>query len=162
MSSVVRQVEHSLTAEGDSRGQLLIEILIALALMGIIAVVFIGAMYTALQSARIADERSIALTLATSEIEYVKQQPYSDSDWAYTIDTAGSYAAPGMAPTWWGSGQPPALSGVDFAGYSVSMSGTSIDLDGDGANDEGIRRLTATTLHNGTAVLTLKNYELKR
>ena len=171
MQGVVRRVKRFIAARGDSRGQLLIEVLIALALLGVIATVFIGAMYTALQSARIADERSIAVTLAKSEIEYVKQQGYSttDGEWAYMVDSTGSYADPGPEPSWWATSQPPAFSEADFAGYSVVVTGTGIDLDNSGEDDESIRRITATAHHNGTdvvtpenAVLTLENFELDR
>ena len=145
-----------------SSGAVLIEILIALALLGVIATSFIGAMYTSLQAARIADERSIALTLSTSELEYVKQQSYSPTEWAYTVDSSGSYAEAETQPSWWTDSQPPALSGADFAGYSVSVSSTSVDLDGSGTPDEGIRRITAITNHHGEPIVTLENFELDR
>ena len=87
MRGIVRWMRSAEGKRERSRGQLLIEVLIALALLGVISTVFIGAMYTALHSARIADERSIALTLCKSEIEYVKQQVYSASEWGYTVDT---------------------------------------------------------------------------
>jgi Tfp pilus assembly protein PilV len=144
-----------LRGPNQARGQLLIEVLIALALMGVIAVVFIGAMYTALQSARIADERSIALTLAQSEIEYVKRQPFSDIEWAYTVDTTDSYSTPGMEPSWWSEAQPPPLSGADFVGYSVSISGLNTDF-------TGIRKVTAIARHHGEPVITLENFERDR
>ena len=155
MRGNLRWVGRSLRGPDQSRGQLLIEVLIALALMGVISMVFIGAMYTALQSARIADERSIALTLAQSEIEYVKRQPFSDIDWAYTVDTVDSYAAVGMEPSWWSEAKPPALSGADFVGYSVSISGVSTDF-------AGIRKITAIARHHGEPVVTLENFERNR
>ena len=155
MRGYPRWMRGILRGPDQSRGQLLIEVLIALALMGVISVVFIGAMYTALQSARIADERSIALTLAQSEIEYVKRQPFSDIDWAYTVDTTDSYAAVGMEPSWWSESQPPPLSGGDFSGYSVSVSGVSTDM-------AGIRKITAVARHHGESVVTLENFERNR
>ena len=103
-----------------SRGAILIEVLIALAILGLVSTTFIGAMYTSLQSSRIADERSISLTLAKSQIEYVRNQGYSDSDWAYTVDTAGSSWS--SKPSWWDAAPVPALDS-EFAGYSVTVTG---------------------------------------
>ena len=164
MQGVVRRVKRFIAARGDSRGQLLIEVLIALALLGVIATVFIGAMYTALQSARIADERSIAITLAKSEIEYVKQQGYSTTEgpWAYMVDSTDSYADPGTKPSWWDTSQPPPFSEADFAGYSVDVTGTNLDLNGNDEPDDSIRTITATAFHYDTPVLTLENFELDR
>jgi type II secretory pathway pseudopilin PulG len=158
VTGIVRRVKVAAGARDDSRGQLLIEVLIALALLGIISTVFIGAMYTALHSARIADERSIALTLAKSEIEYVKQQVYSTNEWGYSVDSSTSTVV-GSAPDF---PLPPPLSGADFVGYSVLVTGTNVDLDSDGTDDAGIREITATVLHHGAQVLTLQNFELDR
>jgi len=144
----------------DSRGALLIEVLIALAIMGVIAVVFIGAMYTALHAARITDERSNALTLAKSQIEYVKAQAYSDSDWAYLVDTSGS--SPTSQPSWWTANQPGPLP-TEFDGYQVEVRGDSnVDIDGTSGPDEGIRTITAIVRLQGQEVLRLQNYEVDR
>jgi type II secretory pathway pseudopilin PulG len=144
-----------------SRGELLIEVLIALAILGIISVVFIGAMYTSLNAARITDERSNALTLAKSQIEYVRTAGYSTIDnWAYTVDTSGSSYS--VMPSWWSASPPPTLAS-EYTGYSVAVTGTrNIDLDGTTGPDEGIRTITAVVSHNGTAVFTLENYEVDR
>ena len=158
MNGIVRWLGMMVAKRDDSRGQLLIEVLIALALLGMIATVFIGAMYTALHSARIADERSIAVTLAKSEIEYVKEQPFSTSPWIYVVDTTAPYVT-GGTPDF---ALPPSLSGDDFEGYSVLVTGEGVDLDGTGGDDVGIWKVTAEVLHNDTTVLSLENYRLDR
>ncbi len=151
------------TCRGRSDGQVLIEALIALALLGIIATTFMGAVYTSLHSARIADERAVALTLTKSELEFVKQQSYSAAEWAYEVDTAGSRSIDGWAlPDWWGDSTPPALSAADFSGYSVHVTSEDVDLDSTPGADEGIRKLTATAFHYGEAVESLENYEVDR
>ncbi len=143
-----------------SRGAVLIEVLIALAILGLISTVFIGAMYTSLQAARLTDERSTALTLAKSQIEFVKMQEYADSDWAYAVTTSGgTYSA---MPSWWTTSPPPALSS-EYAGYTVTVTGVSnIDLDGTGGPDVGIRTVTAAASHYGTVIFTLEDYEVDR
>ena len=146
--------------DGQSRGQILIEALIGLAVLGLIAITFIGAMYTSLHAAQIADERAAALTLAKSEIEFVRDQAYSDGDWAYSLSTTERSASP--EPSWWTTSPPPLLS-AEFDGYSVDMAGVSdIDLDGAGGPDEGIRTITAIARHHGEAIVTLEDYEVDR
>jgi len=160
MQGVVLRVKRNLNTRAGSRGQLLIEVLIALAVLGIISVVFIGAMYTSLQAARVTDERSNALTLAKSQIEYVRAAGYSTEDWAYTVDTSGSSYS--TMPSWWSTSPPPALPS-EYAGYSVSVSGISdIDIDGTVGPDDGIRTISAVVSHHGTVVFTLENYEVDR
>jgi type II secretory pathway pseudopilin PulG len=145
---------------GDLRGELLIEVLIALALLGLISVVFIGAMYTSLHAARISDERSVGLTLAKSQIEFVKARDYADDDWAYVVGTNGATIV--TKPSWWDANTPAALD-AEFAGYTVQVSGvSSIDLDESGVPDDGIRVITATSLHNGVEIVALQNYEIYR
>ncbi len=146
----------------DSRGQLLVEVLIALAILGLIATVFIGAMYTSLQAARVTDERSTALTLAKSQIEFVKgQQDYSTvNDWDYTVTTEG-----------WSADNPPSwlidkpfdyvVLSNEYDGYSVTVTGQDDYAEHDWA-EEGIRLLTATVEHHGESVLALSNYEVDR
>jgi len=160
MGQTVRWVRSVAGMRRDSRGALLIEVLIGLAILGVISVVFIGALYTSLHAARITDERSNALTLAKSQIEYVKTMPYSDADWAYLVDTSGSTYS--TAPSWWATGQPAALP-TEFEGYEVEVRGDSdIDIDGETGPDEGIRIITAIVRHNGEEVLRLQNYEVDR
>ena len=147
-----------------SRGALLIEVLIALAVLGVISTVFIGAMYTSLQAARVTDERSAAITLARSQIEFVKgQRGYSETDWDYTVTTAGWTAT---APPTWLAGKPSTYVQLpaEYGGYAVTVTGDSdppapYKLWEDG---ESMRLLTATVLHEGATVYTLNNYQLDR
>jgi len=150
----------------DSRGELLIEVLIGLAILGLISVVFIGGLYTSLQSARVADEASNSLTIAKSQIEYVRVQDYDeedwdlDDDWEYSVTTTESSSTD--APSWWATAQPPALD-AEYEGYLVTVTGvTGVDVDGDGSPDLGIRVITASVFHHGEQVFALSNYEVNR
>jgi len=64
--------------QGSSRGFTLIEVVIAIALIGIIAVAVLSALSTASISLIIADKRATAESLARSQMEYVKNQDYID------------------------------------------------------------------------------------
>ncbi len=61
---------------GGESGVTLIETLVALAVLGLIAVVFLSGLATAARATLIADEQATAESLARSEIEYVKSQDY--------------------------------------------------------------------------------------
>ena len=63
----------------SQRGFTLIEVILAIALLGIIAVAFLSAMGTGSLSLFIADERATAESLARSQLEYVKNQDYEDA-----------------------------------------------------------------------------------
>jgi len=63
---------------GSSRGFTLIEVLIAVALMGIIAIAVLSALSTASAALITADKRATAESLARSQLEYVKNQEYID------------------------------------------------------------------------------------
>jgi len=151
MRGFVRWGRTGAASRDASRGELLIEVLIALAILGMVSVVFIGALYTSLHAARIADERSVAFTLAKSQMEFVKTLPYSDNEWDYTVST--NPPTYGDKPTWWESNTPSPLD-AEFAGYTVIVTGSDFD--------EDIRLITATAFHNDTEVFALQNYEVDR
>jgi prepilin-type N-terminal cleavage/methylation domain-containing protein len=62
---------------GRSRGLTMIEVLIAIAILGIISITFLSALSTASLSVGLADERTVAESLARRQLEYVKNQGYN-------------------------------------------------------------------------------------
>jgi prepilin-type N-terminal cleavage/methylation domain-containing protein len=151
------------------RGFSLIEVLIALALLGLIAIAYLGGLSVASKAMIISDERTTAESLARSQMEYVKNQDYSDNEWSYKVDTS-SRSTPGGAPSWWDDDNPPLLSS-DYAGYSVTVQAEDFDADNDGTlevgiighEDEGIRKITVTVDHiEKPGVIILKDYKVQR
>jgi len=65
--------------QGSSRGFSLIEVAIAIALIGVIAVAVLGALSYASTVLIIADRRATAESLARSQLEYVKNQGYEEA-----------------------------------------------------------------------------------
>jgi prepilin-type N-terminal cleavage/methylation domain-containing protein len=62
--------------QGNSRGFTMIEVLIAIAILGIISIGFLSALATSSLSVALGDERTVAESLARRQIEYVKNQGY--------------------------------------------------------------------------------------
>ena len=105
------------------QGQGLIEILIAVAILGIVAVAFLSALTTASGALIIADERTIAESLTRSELEYIKNSPYDNTNNPpqYSLD--------------------PAIDIPD--GYYVVIEAVRLDPEDDGIeDDDGIQKVT--------------------
>jgi prepilin-type N-terminal cleavage/methylation domain-containing protein len=65
--------------KGSSRGLTMIEVLIAIAILGIISITFLSALSTASLSVSVADERTVAESLARRQMEYAKNQGYNSA-----------------------------------------------------------------------------------
>jgi prepilin-type N-terminal cleavage/methylation domain-containing protein len=64
------------TLQGGSRGFTFIEVLLAIAILGVISIAFMSALSTASTVLFIGDERTTAESLARRQLEYVKSQGY--------------------------------------------------------------------------------------
>ncbi len=145
---------------GTSRGFTLIEVLVALALVGIIAIAFLGGLSTASRAVLIADVRTNAESLARSQLEYVKSQDYSPAPWDYEITSSNRSPESDDRPDWWDPGLdvPPLLSD-EYAGYTVSVAAEPL-----GEEDDGIQKITVAASHHSRAgiVITLEGYKVSR
>ena len=129
---------------GNSSGIGLIEVIIALAILGIIAVAFLSGLSTSLKAVIISDERSTSQALAQSQMEYVKSQAYDEST---EPDHPQYVENPDLTPS----------------GYTVDISAERLDPEGDGtANDDGLQKITIYVSHQGNVVFTLEDYKVKR
>ena len=133
---------------GNSKGVSAIEVIIALAILGIVAVAFLGGLYTALNATSIADERSVAQSLAQSQMEYIKNQDYDDSEhplYDVISDIPDGYTIYGYDeshPDWFAQ---------------------RLDPEGDGlTDDDGLQVITVTVKHQDKEVLTLEDYKADR
>jgi len=66
--------------QGSSRGFTMVEVVIAIALIGAIAVTILSGLSTASLALIITDERATAESLARSQLEYAKNQDYKKAD----------------------------------------------------------------------------------
>jgi prepilin-type N-terminal cleavage/methylation domain-containing protein len=119
----------------DEKGFNLMEVALAMALLGIVAVAYLGAMATGSRAIIIADERATAESLARTQMEYVRQQDYID----YSKDPHGDYYTISTP-----------------AYYIVDLSVTPFDPDtgdpygqagGVFDQDDGIQNITVTIYH---------------
>ncbi len=138
----------------NSKGFSLIEVIVALALLGIIGVAFFGGLATASKAIFIADERATAESLARSQMEYVKSQSYETVPWDYEL--------PSDPPLWWDN-DPPTVPD----GYTVTVSAESLpDPDAPDNDLVGIQKIIVNIYHHPDTdpdpVITLEDYKVDR
>ena len=114
------------------KGISLLETVIAVAIMGIIAVAFLSALATTSSARAINDERTAAKILAEGILENIKAEDYSPTYDAYDVV------------------DPP-----EFAGYTVDVS-TAVERNGN------LEKITVNVYHKGYHVLTLEGYKIDR
>jgi len=143
---------------GRSRGFTLIEVLVALALFGIIAIVFAGGLGTASRAVFTADIRATAESLARSQMEYVKNQEYDYAPWCYIVDTDDcvkcQMADPPPKPNWSNYELE-----SDYAGYRAEIEADEVYED-----EDDIQQITVRVFHvsdESRAVITLVGYNRK-
>lgn len=143
---------------GNSKGVSLIEVLIALAILGIIAVAFLGGLSTAYRAVVIASEQTNVESLTRSELEYVKNSPYWEFGFSYEIP-----ATPDNPPPW---DLPRTALDSHYAGYSLNVTGEPIDPDTynplPAGEDEGMQQIAVEVYHQGKLVLTTSSYKVNR
>ena len=135
------------------KGATLIEVLIAIALLGMIAVPFLTALSTSSRALIIADERTTAESLVRGEIEYVKSQDYCDAPWSYEVTSTGSTPSVPGHPDWLASHALP----DNCKDYSLTVDASPVEGKG-----EGIQNITVTVKRNtDKLVLTTSSYRAK-
>ena len=134
------------------KGFSLVEVIIALALLGIIAVTVLGALSTASKAIFIADERATAESLARTEMEYVKTCTYD-------------YYEGGVSPSY----EQVDVESPTHPGYFISVEAIPIDPDTGEAlanpdDDEGIQKIIVTVKHleKPEEVVKLEGYKAMR
>ncbi|MFC1909405.1 hypothetical protein ACFLXD_06120 [Chloroflexota bacterium] len=132
MLRIIRQREEMKRETGFA----ILETLVAIALLGIIAVAFLSAMATASKAHSITDERAIAESLVRSEVEYVKSLAYQYSATEYPVDPSLTVPQGWTIP-------PPTVSLVH-------------------ATDDGVQKVTATAERNGESILSIVLYKVDR
>jgi prepilin-type N-terminal cleavage/methylation domain-containing protein len=151
-SKLKEHKEDEMKLVSGQKGTTLIEVLIAIAILGMIAVPFLTALSTSSRALIIADERTTTESLIRSEIEYVRSQDYCNASWSYNVDSTGS--TPLSGPPCW----PVASHALpdNCKDYSLTVNASPID-----GEDIGIRKITVTVWRDGEVVLTTSTYKAR-
>jgi len=121
---------------GES-GTTFLETVVALAILGAIAVTFLSGLTTTSKAAFIADEQATVESLARSQMEWVKNASYS-----YNATTYSPAPMPG---------------GKDYLNYSMTIAAEPLHNP-----DDGIQKITVTVKHSGEVVTKLEGYKVNR
>ena len=121
-----------LSMKGKSeQGSLLIQTLVAIALLAIIGTTILTALATTSKAVRITDERDTAKNLALSQMEFVKNQPW-----------AAQYTPAPIPP--------------EYDGYSATINVENITQ-----RDSNIQKITITVGHQNKVPARLEGYKVR-
>ncbi len=118
-------------------GIALLETLVALAVLGATAVVFLGGLLTTTKVMSQTDEQSTAASLAQRQIEWVKAATY--------VYGASEYSLAPMPDS------------SDYLNYSVTVTAEPLRTP-----DDGIQRITVSVIRSGEPVFRLQSYKVDR
>ena len=129
----------------QERGFSLIEVCFATAILGIIAVGFLTGLADSTHSTGLSDERTMAESLARSEMEYVRDSIYVLANWEYEL--------PLGYPSWDTGHTVPS----GYEGYAVHVAAAPLHV-----IDDGIQSITVTVKRDEQAIFTLEGYKVTR
>ncbi len=148
----------------NERGFTLIEVVIAMLLLGIISVALLSGLAAASRALVIADEHATAESLARSQMEYVKNQAYITAA-DYDVGVPGSGEVIYVKITGIPAGY--TIWSEDRAGATVTdIIGVPWDTDPlvnqPVVIDAGLQRIKLVIKHNGKEIITLEDYKVDR
>ena len=123
----------------SQEGFTLIEVLVSLALLGVILAGILGALGTSSKATVTNDVQTTAQNLAEGQMEYVRNQPYD-------VGNPPGYAL---------------ISGIPI-GYSVSCTAIWQDPEGDGSDDDdGLQKIVVAVDFGGVTAATVEAYKVR-
>lgn len=157
LSSQVRK-----TFLGRSRGFTLIEVLIAIALLGTIAIAVLSGLATASAALILADRRATAESLARSQMEFVENQGYINATspaWQVTYQRL-----PGIPPTGY------SICSVNWTTNQTANCGSTSDMsiiavawnsttNLPAITESGLQKIKLVIKYNDEEIITLEGYK---
>lgn len=143
----------------SEKGYSLVEVMVAITLMGMVFVALTGGLYAASKAVFIADERATEESLARTEMEYVRSQLYSGAPWNFTV-TSAERSSTDPPEAWYDSDSNPPLLDSSYDGYTISVNTEGL-LNPNIDNE--IQKITVTVTHqSGSGIITLEGYRSMR
>ncbi len=132
----------------DQKGQTLIEVIIAMTVLGMVVSGLLTAMHVTYKTTDDINERTIAESLARDQLEYIKTCPYDN------VNNPPEY---GLSPDI-------DLSASPYGGnYEVDIAAVRLDPSQNGTeDDEGIQEVTVTIIAHGETIFTIAEYKVNR
>ena len=134
----------------SEKGFSLLEVVIAITLMGIVAVAFLGGLSTASKGIFNADERATAESLARTQMESARNQEYD------ATNNPPQYAKIPNIPAGY------YIAGYDYDYASSVIKAERLDKGNGTANDTGIQKITVIIKHQDKVLVTLEDYRSLR
>jgi Tfp pilus assembly protein PilV len=125
---------HASLGRAGEEGLGLVEVLVAVAIVGMTLVALLAAISTGSIGVTTTDSEVTAANLARSQLEYTRSQPYAE------------------VPTEYATVTPP-------AGYTVSVQAASIP---EPVTDANIQKITVIVARDGKTLATVEDYKVKR
>jgi type II secretory pathway pseudopilin PulG len=133
----------------SEKGFMLIDVLVGIAIIGIVAAGYLGAMTTSYRAAMTSDQMDTARVLAQGQMEYIKKQDYASS---YPIDVSNMFKTNSNEFK-------------DYPGYTIDAVYSDkwrIIPTIPAQRDSYIQAITIVIRHNDTIVTTLQDCKTKR
>ncbi len=149
----------------EERGISLIEAIIGLAIIAIVGSAFLIGLATNFKGKMVQSRIAFGEVIASSQMEYVKEQTFSDNEWAYSISTSNRSST--QQPSWWDINNPPLINS-NYTGYYAVVTAEDFDSDGDNVleipgDDDSVRKITASVYDDvNNLVISLEGYKANR
>ena len=133
----------------DSKGFTLIEVVIAIVVLGLVGVSIPAVMVMVADADFRWNEQIIAETLTRNQMEYIKSGEYDDGD--------GTYPVYGVVPV------PNDTYEIEITARPIHIDpGTRVHQELPEGQDEGIQEITVRVFHADSLVLETRNYKVDR
>ena len=112
----------------------LIETIVAIAILGVIGVVFLQGLVVSSKGTLESDEQATAESVARCQMEWVQRLTYVDNATQYFPKNLETFD--------------------DYAGYSTNISAEPLILP-----EDGLQKVSVNVIHNGNVVLSIEGYK---
>ena len=145
----------------------MLETIVGLAIVSIISMAFLSGLATNFTGKIVQGKAAFGEAIATSQIEYVKKQPFSTDEYEWSYNISHTSRSSTQQPSWWDDDNPPLLDS-DYAGYYAVSTAQYFDADGDSTievpgEDDSVREIVVTVYNNqDESIFTLTAYKTNR